>query len=147
MSAKALSFAAELQNDLSRRFSTVSAVSFDTDGLPLIRVGTAGAGNQTALIKVADIAPLGTNIIGQAAANYGGPLVVQVVLETSATANLALMTEANELALLGAVIHRGARVELYMSANGNATGPEDIVSGNLKGTFDPELKYRTMVSI
>jgi len=147
MSAKALSVAAELQNDLSRRFATVSAVTFDTDGGALIRVGTAGAGNQTALVKVVDIAPLGSDAIGLAARNYGNPLVIQVVLETSSIANVALMTEANKVALLGAAFHRGSRVELYMSANGNATGPEDIVSGNLKATFEPEQKYKTMSSI
>lgn len=142
--SKAHSFAAELKDALTHR-GFVMTSSYDTDGSPLLRVGTAGAGNQTALIKIKEIAPLGTNVIGQAAVGYC-PLVAQLVLETSTIANVALLVESSKLALVGELGHRGAQVELYMSANTNATGPEDIVSGNLKATFDPEPKYKTMMS-
>jgi hypothetical protein len=162
MSAKALNLAAELKDELAKRLSGVQDVTMDSDGMPLIRWGSnAAAGQQTALIKVADATVassstaigstlpgyLGTNVIGQAATNYGSPVVIQVVLETSTIANVSLVTEANALALLGACLIRGTRVELFMSANGNATGPEDIVYSNLKATFEPSLKWKTMSSI
>lgn len=147
MSAKALSVASELRDDLARRFTLVSGILFDTDGMPYINVsqGTMAAGQQAACVKVADIANFGTDSIGGAAKNYGHPIQIQVVLETSSVANLALMTEANELALLGAVLFRGQRVQLYMSANTNAVDPADITTGNLKATFDADQKYKTML--
>lgn len=147
MSAKAISLASEIRDDLARRFSFVSGLLFDTDGLPYLQVsaGTMAAGQQAAIVKVADIANIGQNSIGQAQPSYGHPLQVQVVLETSTIADVALMTEANEAKLLVAVLLRGERLQVYMSANGNAVGPEDIVVGNLKATVDPDQKYKTML--
>lgn len=147
MSSKAISLASEIRDDLARRFTLVSGLLFDTDGLPYINVsqGTMAAGQQAAVVKVADIAPLGSNVIGQAAVSYGHPLQIQVVLETSTIANVALMLESNKVALLGAINLRGQRVQLYMSANTNAVDPADIILGNLKVTFDPDQKYKTML--
>jgi hypothetical protein len=146
MSAKALSLAAELRDDLARRFTLVSNVLFDTDGQPYIQVsqGTMVAGQQAAVVKIAQIAPLGTDAIGLTARNYGHPLRIQAVVETSTIANVPLMTGANLLTLLADLALRGVRMELYMSANANAVGPEDILPANLRTTFDPDLKYRTM---
>jgi len=144
MSAKANSLALELKDALTQQGFTVTT-SFDTDGQPLIRVGTAGVGNQTALIKIDQVAPLGTTSEGGTAREYT-PHIAQIVLETSATANLALMLEASELLLFCTVAKFGMRVELYMSANGNATGVEDIVAGNLKNTWHPSPKYKQLSS-
>ena len=148
MSAKALSTAAELRDDLARRWTTVSAVQFDTDGLPYITCtqGTLVAGQQQMLIKVADIAPLGTNAIGQAQPSYGVPIQIQVVMEASATAGVALLTEANKILGLGPVNHRGERVQIWLSANGAAPTTTTLQTGtNLKATFDPDQKYKTML--
>jgi hypothetical protein len=146
MSAKAHAVASELKDALAKRFAAVS-LSFDTDGAPLIRIGSnAAAGQQTALIKVADVAPLGTDAIGLSARGYT-PCVAQLVLETSTISNVALLVEASKLAIMAELGHRGLKTELYMSANTNATGPEDITSGNLKATFDPDPKWKSMSSI
>lgn len=147
MSAKALSFAAELRDDLARRFATVSAVGFDANGNPTILIGAGTAGTQSAFLRVTDFAPLGTDGIGLAQRAYGNPLVVQLVLETSTIANTPLLTGANALPLLAELGVRGARVELYMCANTNAPEVSDITSGNLKATFDPDLKNKLQSQI
>jgi hypothetical protein len=143
MSAKSLNFAAELRDVLAKRFATVSAVAFDTDGEPYFTIGAGTAGSQSALVKVKTFLPLGVDSLGLAARGYT-PVVTQLVLETSSVANVALLTEANELALVGELGHRGSRLEMYLSANGTAPALSGITSGNLKATFDPDLKYRLM---
>jgi hypothetical protein len=142
-SAKSLSLASELRDALARRTTlTVSGIGFDTDGGAWLRVGTAGAGNQTAVIKCKEVAPVGSDIVGNAARGYAQH-VMQVVLETSTVANVALLTEANKIAIMGEVFRRGTRVELYLSANTNATGLEDI-TGTPAATWEPDLQYRLM---
>jgi hypothetical protein len=146
-SAKSLSLANQLHDSLKLRFSLVNDVAFDTDGNPFFRVsqGTVAAGQQAACVKVAPIMPLGVDVIGNAARGYA-PDVVQIVLEASATSGQALASAANVLLLQGEAVKSGCRVELYLSANGNSVGPEDITSGNLKATWDADLQYKTMLS-
>lgn len=149
MSAKAQSLAAELQNELAKRFTTITAVQQDTDGLPWFQVGTAGAGQQTAVVKVQDFdVSLWKDGIGQNQRVYGAPVKIQVVLEQIAgNTGTAILTAANALLLMGTLMHRGSRIELYMSANANSVDTTDITSGNLKQTFDPDPKYRLMSQI
>jgi hypothetical protein len=150
MSAKALSLANDIRDELVKRFSgvlTVGAVQFDTDLLPYVLVGAGTAGSQSALLKIADILPVGFNAIGQAAVSYGNPCKIQAVLETSAVSNVPLLTGANITQLLGMLAHRGSRIELYQSANGTAVAIAQITSGNLKTTFEPDLKYKTTSQI
>jgi len=142
MSAKSLNFAAELRAVLAKRTTSVSAVLFDTDGEPYMTIGADGsAGQQYALIKVKTNLPLGVDSLGLAARGYA-TVTCQLVEETSTIANVPLLTGALQLILMGELGVRGARIELYMSANANAVGLSDITAGNLKATFDPDLKYK-----
>lgn len=145
MSAKSLNEAQEAQNALSRRFATISAVQFDADGEPFFSIGAGTAGSQSAIIKYKTYPPLGVDAIGNTPRAFT-PVTCQVVLETSTIANVALLTEINELALVGELSHRGNRLELYMTANTVAVTVGGITSGNLKATFDPDLKYKLMDS-
>jgi hypothetical protein len=142
-SYKSQALAAELRDALLKRFATVSAVLFDTDGSPYVIVGAGTAGSQSALVKVSAEQPLGVDGLGLTPRAFS-PHVMQVVLETSTIADVALMTEANKLALMGEVEKWGTKIQLYMSANTNAVGPEDITSGNLKATWELHLKWRAM---
>lgn len=145
MSAKSLNEAQEAQNALSKRFATIGAVQFDSDGEPYFLIGAGTAGSQSAIVKYKTYAPLGVDGVGLTPRAFT-PVTCQVVLETSTIANVALMTEINELALLGELAHRGNRLELYMTANTVAVTVGGITGGNLKATFDPDLKYRLMDS-
>jgi hypothetical protein len=144
-SYKSQALAQELQNALSKRFPVVSAVQFDVDGSPFVLVGTGVVATQSAIVKVSAEQALGTNALGQPAASFT-PHVMQIVLETSTVANVALMVEASKLALFGECQKFGTKVELYMSPNTNAVDPTDIVVGNLKAVWNPNLKYGTTIN-
>jgi hypothetical protein len=141
---KSQALIAELRDALAKRFATVSPVQFDTDGNPFILVGAGTAGSQSALVKLRGETVAGAvDGLGLTQRSYS-PHIAQVVLETSTIANVALMTEANKLVLLGEVTKFGTRVDLYMSANTNAVGVEDIVPANLRATWEQHLKWRLM---
>lgn len=143
-SAKSLSLALELRDRLARRTAlAIGEIAFDTDGGAWFLVGAGTAGSQSMVIKSKEIAPLGVDGIGNAAKGYA-QTVMQCVVETSTIAATALLTMANMVPLLGEVLRQGSRVELYMSANTNTVGVEDITAGNLKSTWEPDLQYRTM---
>lgn len=143
-SQKAMSLCSDLRDSLLRRTTlAVGGISFDTDLAPFFTVGAGTAGSQSILIKVKEIVPVGTDALGLAAVGFT-PTVIQCVLETSTIANVALMTEANEVPLLGEILKRATRVELYMSANTVAITVGAIIAGNLKSTFDADLQYRNM---
>lgn len=134
---KASVLSRELANRLARRFTSLSVVeSFDGSGNPVITVsdGTPAAGEQVAVVRVLEQASIGTNSVGLAQDSFG-PHVVQVCLETSTIANVALLLEANKLKLMGEVMSLKAKVELYMSANTTVPAVGEMVSGNLKDTF------------
>lgn len=144
MSYKSQATAAQLVDLLKPLFSDARDAGFDTDGLPLVRVGAGTAGTQSALLKIKDLPQIGKDSLGLAQETFT-PEVVQVVLEESTIANVALMTEANKAQLLNKVLGLGcSKVELFMSANTNAVGPEDLVSGNLKAEIWGDLKYRQL---
>lgn len=147
-SYKANVITAELKDRLARRFTTVSDVQFDTDGAPFLTCtqGTLAAGQQVALVKVIAEQPLGVDGLGLTPRAFS-PHRMQVVLETSTIANVALMTEVNKLFLLGEVTHFGVKTEIYLRANASAVVIGDITSGNLKASWDPDLKWRSMSSI
>jgi hypothetical protein len=144
MTAKAHSIAKDIASNLKLRQSGLAVTeSIDSDQLPLVRIGTGVAGTAGALIKVVPQDwPLAKDILGLTALQFG-PHKIQVVVEAnpSGGAGADINTWAQKLPILGEVLLRGCRVEIYESANTNAPGPEDIVAGNLKATFDPHPQF------
>lgn len=141
MSVKAFSVCEDIRDELAKRFGTVGSVAVDSDKLPYVLVGAGTAGSQSALVKVVDYTTLGTNAIGQSVVGYGNPVVIQVVLEASTISNVPLLTGANLLPLLGTLAKRGARIQLWLSANTNAVDVTDI-TGAPAATFDPDVKFK-----
>lgn len=133
MAAKQVELALSLSESLKRRFTVANG--FDASGNPTILLGAGTAGSQSAFIRVLPIASIGTDSLGLTQRSFG-PHVIQVVLETSAVANVALMLESNKLPVLAEVVGRGTRVELYLRANGGGVVVGDITTGNLKQTWD-----------
>lgn len=144
ISAKSLALVKELKDRLARRTTlAISDLSYDTDGGAWFLIGTGAAGTQSMVVKSKQIDPVGFNGIGLAATGYA-QTVLQVVVETSTIANVSLLTGANFLNLMGEVLRQGSRVELYMSANTNTVGVEDIIPANLRTTWEADLQYRLM---
>lgn len=133
MASKAIDLALSLSSALAKRGFTV-ANGFDSSGNPTILLGAGTAGSQSMFIRCLATPSLGTTSVGTTQTSFG-PHVLQIVLETSTIANVALMTEANKMVIMGEVLGRGTAAELYMSANTNAVDVADITSGNLKATW------------
>lgn len=111
-----------------------------TAGDPVITLGSLAAGSQSAFIRIVPEATLQLNSVGQAAPVYT-PHIVQVVLETSTIANVALMLESNKFPLFHVLDKTGCKVELYMTANTNAVEETDITSANLKASLVASLYF------
>jgi hypothetical protein len=147
MSAKAIAQCNEIRTDLARRFATIGPTQFDANGMPYFVIGAATAGSQSAVVKIQDFLPLGTNAGNLAQAPYGNPAIARICLETSTIAATPLLTGVNQLALLNTVAFRGLRVELYLTANTVAVTEGAIVAGNLVATWDPDQKYKMLQSM
>lgn len=145
-SAKAIALARSIASELRLRQSALAvAESFDSDGSPLVKLGTGSIGAAGGLIKVRPQDwPLAKDILGLTASIYS-PHVIQLVTEANyegATDNvLDINTPAVLLLLLGEALSKGCRVEWYQSANGNAPDASDITSGNLKASWDPSFEH------
>lgn len=142
---KALALAVELRDLLVGRFTTVDVIAIDTASIPSFTVtqGTLAAGQQAATVRVRGILPLGTDSLGLAARVYANH-VVQIVLETSSIASVALMTEALKSQLFSLAALLGTRVEIYLQPN--ATAATFGGSPTLVATIDGlEPKYRGMI--
>jgi hypothetical protein len=145
MASKVIELAQSLKESLKRRYTVTEG--YDTSGLPTLLIGAGTAGSQSAFIRVKPIDSIGTDSFGNAQRSFG-PHAIQIVVETSTIADVALLTEANKLFVMGEAMGRGTRVELYMSANGNAVDVADIVSGNLKATWNGySLEFGLMAAV
>jgi len=141
MTAKARAIAAEIASSLKFRTTLAIAESFDSDGYPLVQVGTGDAGDPGGLIKVMPQDwSLAKDILGNTATIYT-PHVAKIVFEANAEEGGADEDDVNTWAVLlpiiGEVVMRGTRVELYLSDNASAPDAAEIVADNLKATFDP----------
>lgn len=129
--------ARQLAENLALRTGLDATVGKDTDNNPTIALGAGTAGSQSAFIRVKqDYDPaLEENGIGQTQRRYT-PHVIQIVLETSTIAAVALMTEANKAKVMKELMAFGTKVELYMSANTDPVAVGEITSANLVATID-----------
>jgi hypothetical protein len=141
---KAQALAGDLASDLALRFGTSLAVTQlnDTDGNPLVRVGSGTAGQPGALIKVMPVSwPLATDVLGLPQQVYT-PHVIIVSWEAP-TAQAGADADPNslqtKLTLLGDCALKGTRLELWTTAAGTAPAPGAL--GTLQASFEPSVQY------
>lgn len=141
-SAKARAIAKQLAAELRLRQSALAVTeSFDTDGSPVITVGTNVAGAAGGLIKVTNQEwSLAKDILGNTA-NHFTPHVIQVGFEANPAggAGADINTLAQLSLILACCFSRGTRVEVYASANGDSPDLADLVEANLKLAWDPSI--------
>ena len=138
-SQKALALAADIKDDLAVRFpSETVTLSYATGGAPIVTVGTK------ALVRIDLEASIGKNVIGMDQTVYT-PHIAQVVLDGTADATGDIVAAAIpvSLAVLGDVLQRGLKTNLYIA---NAVSNSAIIDGNLVASFD-SLKYPLVSSM
>lgn len=144
---KALALANDLADKLKLRLTQAVVQSFDTDGNPLITIGTIATTNACAVVKVMPIStPLVTDIFGNAGNQYT-PHRIQIVTEafTSGT-GLGVYLGVALLPLMGELLSRRTRVEWYQDTNGTAPTIADAVAAKLVKTLEPSLYYPTIAN-
>lgn len=141
---KALAMADEIVSELKQRQTALTVtLSFDSDQNPLVKLGTGTAGQKNALIKVMPIDwPLAKDVLGLAEVVFT-PHKVLVAFEANnaAGAGADVNDWATLLVALGVALSRGARLEVYESANGDSPDADDLIAGNLKASFEPSMQY------
>lgn len=147
-SQKALALAADIKDDLAVRFpSETVTLSFSpvTDpaeaynNAPIVTVGTK------ALIRIDLEAAVGTNVLGLPQTVYT-PHIAQVVVIGSGEGTAGSITTGSGfvgLAVLGDVLQRGLKTNLYVSA---VVVEADIDAAKLVASFD-SLKYPLVSSM
>jgi hypothetical protein len=144
---KALAMADELVSELNQRQSALAvSQSYDTDGSPLVKVGSGVAGTKGGLIKIMPISwPLAKDVLGLSAEIFT-PHVVRLNVEANyagANDNIAdINTWVEQLLLVSACVTKGARTEVYLSTNGTGPNATDINDATkLVASFEPNMQY------
>lgn len=139
-SKKAVATAEELVSEFGTRQKALPvSMTFDADLNPLVRIGTGTVGAAGALIKVMPIAWNAKDILGLPATVYN-PHVIKVAFEAQ-SGGTDPNTWATKLLVLGALLARGMRLEVYESANGDSPDADDFITSQLKATFDASAIY------
>lgn len=141
-SQKALALAADIKDDLAVRFpSETVTLSFSASpaGAPIVVVGTK------ALIRIDLEAAVGTNVLGLAQTVYTPHIAQVVVIGSGEGTSGDILTGSGfvGLAVLGDVLQRGLKTNLYVSA---AVAEGDIDAAKLVASFD-SLKYPLVSSM
>jgi len=153
MSYPNLSEAGMLAQELAQRLAGIGSAltvvqSFGSSNDPLITVGTSGAGNQNALIRLTTRPSLFLNAVGNTQEVYA-PQLAQIAVEASTIANVELLTIDNQVIVFGTVLKYGNETQFWLVTNGNAVIESAFAGTNatLKATFNLSLKYGNQASI
>lgn len=150
-STKALAMVRTLKEAIGRRLPTyVLTQSVDANGNPTLLVSAdsaPAAGEQVALLRVRPVDLIFTNSVGQTQENFA-PHFVEMCLETSSVASVALLTEANQAAIKGEVLKQSGIFIAYLLTNGTvpalASVDTQMVAANQVATFELDPSFRLM---
>lgn len=133
--AKATALLREIKAALAFRTTlSIGEVEFNADGNPELRVGAAAANAAGALMRIEPQDwPEAEDILGNAATTYV-PLVAKIGFEANeegATAQGDINTLATITPLLGELIWRGLKVEVYVTAEDDNPDSADLDDASL----------------
>jgi len=151
-SSKSIALMRTAKEAIKRRLSTYSFVeSVDaTNTNPVMVISadaTPAAGEQVAVVRISPVALLFTNGIGGTQENMT-PHYVDICLETSTIAAVALLTQVNQSNIIAEFLKLGAIVRIYMTANNTVPTAADVltqmVPANLISTFQLDQSHFLM---
>ncbi len=146
--AKAQALRDEFLGDIRQTLPALArATSFGSAGECDALIGAGTAGSDSAFVRVRPVPTIAVDVLGLAQQSFT-PHVAQVVFEANPTAGAGadVGTWATRMTVLGALIERGIRVELYLSANTAAVSAAGI-TGAPTATFNSHSQYGQMASV
>lgn len=144
---KAIALRDELASELAVRLASLAKTkSFGATGEADLLIGAGTAGSDSVFVRFAAVGSIQKDVLGLAQ-NVFTPTVAQIVVESNPAggAGADVGTWATRLAVLGAVIAKGVRVELYTTANTTAPSASGI-TGAPAATFEIHPQYPLMAS-
>lgn len=145
---KSLGLRDELASELKVRLSALAQVkSIGSLGEAELLVGAGTAGSDSVFVRISAISTINKDVLGLSQ-NVFTPHVAQVVVEGNVTAGAGadIGTWATRLAVLGCLVAKGVKVELYVRATGNAAAAAGI-TGAPTASFEIHPQYPMMSSI
>ena len=155
-SYKAIEMAAEMADKIKARNAGTTdnlavTSTFDSNGNPVIQIGTGVAGSAGCVIRIEPISwPLAKDILGLSSQVYT-PHVAQLITEAAAANDLGLTSWADLGPILTELFGLGTRVEVYVAANGTgmstvAAAPDTYaIAANLRASIEHDV-YKMMLS-
>jgi hypothetical protein len=147
--AKASSLREEFASEMKLRLSALAQVkSFGASSECDLLIGAGTAGTDSVFIRFTPIATVQKDVLGLAQQVFT-PHIAQVVIEANPAggAGADVGTWATRLAIIGSLIAKGIRVELYQVSNTTAVSSAGIAAGNLQASFEIHPQYPMMASI
>jgi hypothetical protein len=139
--SKAIAFRDDLASELKIRLAALAqAKTGDAD----LTIGAGTAGSDSAFIRITPVASLWKDIVGLPQTVFT-PHVAQVVFEANPAggAGADVGTWATRLAIIGCLVARGIKVEVYFSANTAAVSAAAI-TGAPSASFEAQVQYGFM---
>jgi hypothetical protein len=145
--AKTLVFRDELASELAIRLPALAKTkSFGATGESDLMVGAGTAGSDSVFVRFCAVASIQKDVLGLNQTVFT-PHIAQLVIEANPAggAGADVGTWATRLAVLGAVIAKGTRVEVYTTANTTPVSAAGI-TGAPTATFEIHPQYALMAS-
>jgi len=137
--------AAQMAEDLARRFTTVSGITLDSDSNPYFTVtlGTLVSDQECALIKLYSEQPLGTDGLGQTPRSFGPSSAIIVLEQLAGNSGTTVMTAKNVMNLVAEVAKFGVKIDLVLNAHTDAIDVSDTGDAPT-ATWEASYKWRGM---
>lgn len=119
ISHKAISAARQMKEDIALRTGLAVVDSFDATGNPVLTIGTATSTNQGATVRIKMVETPMVDGLGNSQRVFA-PHIVQLIVEESASAGVAVFNAANMLRVVNDILKHGMRLDVYLAANGQA---------------------------
>ena len=142
-SKPALVIADELATEIVARTGLTAVQSLDSDGNPLILVGTEADKGPGGRIKVKPITFVTYDVLGLASTIFG-PHEILIGFEADGVTTGSYdpcTTTAQRFLIAAAAVSMGCTVKLYESSFGDFFDVADFVDAKLVATFDKQSKY------
>lgn len=139
---KATAFRDELASELAIRLPALAKTkSFGSTGEADLLIGTGVTDSDSVFVRFEAAATIQKDVLGLTQTVFT-PTTCKIGIEAASTGQ----TWATRVAVLGALVAKGIRIELYEVAHTTGPSAAILTAGNLKATFEISSQYALMAS-